>query len=54
MSVSNNSTTATSELNSLITNLAIVTDKDDDDTSEYPADLETANKLLEFSVRYAQ
>ena len=47
----NGSTTSTLDINHLTTNLAIVSNRTDEGTSEYPTDLVNANELLEFSIR---
>jgi len=48
ISIANESTL---ELNHLTTNLAIVSNRTDEGTSEYPNDLISANELLDFSLK---
>ena len=40
-----------STLADLTSSLAMVTNRTDEDTSSYPADLMNANSLLQFSIR---
>lgn len=41
-----------SELNQLTSQLAMVTNRTNQNTSSYPADLMSASSLLEFSLKY--